>query len=221
MTLPAQAEDIARHEREQAVALATQAGQLTIVDDATYEAAGIVVRDVKAHAKKVDEQKRAILDPLNESIKQVRDLFRPVEEQLNLAENTAKRAMATYSEEKEKAAREAAAKARDEARREAERLATEAAEAEAKGDIAQARAKLNEAEDAEVAGFAVQVPAAPKVDGVSYRETWKFEVEDIRKLPADYLMVNEKAIGGVVRAMKGNTRIPGVRVWAERTAVVR
>ncbi len=61
------------------------------------------------------------------------------------------------------------------------------------------------------------VPTAPKVKGVSKRKVWKFEVTDVSELPPEYLIANEKAIGGVVRALKDKTNIPGVRVYFEET----
>ena len=62
---------------------------------------------------------------------------------------------------------------------------------------------------------------APKVVGVSSREDWKYEIQDERLIPREYLMVNEKAIGGVVRSLKAQTNIPGVRVYVFRTIASR
>lgn len=55
----------------------------------------------------------------------------------------------------------------------------------------------------------------PKVKGISGRRVWKFRIKDASKLPREYTMPDEKKIGGVVRAMKGDTRIDGVEVWDE------
>ena len=53
---------------------------------------------------------------------------------------------------------------------------------------------------------------APKVKGISTRKKWSFEIVDAAKIPREYLVPNEVAIGGVVRALKGATNIPGIRV---------
>ena len=54
-----------------------------------------------------------------------------------------------------------------------------------------------------------------------HRDEWTYEITDATLLPLEYLMPDEKRIGGVVRAMRGATAIPGVRVFARRVASVR
>lgn len=124
-------------------------------------------------------------------------------------------------------ARETERKAREKA--EAERKAAE--EAAAAGRAAEAaklmaRAAATEqraaAKAEEVTQQAQMVVApviqreAPKVTGVATREVWKYEVTDVTQLPREYTMADDKKIGGVVRAMKADTSIAGVRVWCER-----
>ena len=46
----------------------------------------------------------------------------------------------------------------------------------------------------------------------------KFAVEDITKVPAEYLRVVEVAIGKLVRA--GIPSIPGIKIWTEETLKV-
>jgi hypothetical protein len=62
------------------------------------------------------------------------------------------------------------------------------------------------------------VPATPKVEGLSFSTTWKWEVTDISQVPREYMKLDESAIGGVVRAMKDKTSIPGIRVYSVQTA---
>lgn len=61
----------------------------------------------------------------------------------------------------------------------------------------------------------VLTPSTPKLEGVQERVSWKFEITDESLIPREYLMPDEKKIGGVVRAMKGETRIPGIRVFTD------
>lgn len=44
-------------------------------------------------------------------------------------------------------------------------------------------------------------------------ELWDFKVEDEEQLPPQYMIVDLAAIRSAVRAQKGETRIPGVRVF--------
>ncbi len=46
----------------------------------------------------------------------------------------------------------------------------------------------------------------------------KWEVEDITKVPGEYLMVDTVAIGKLVRA--GIKSISGIRIWEEETLKV-
>jgi hypothetical protein len=47
------------------------------------------------------------------------------------------------------------------------------------------------------------------------RENWKFRVTNEKLIPREYLKADEIKIGGVVRALKGSTNIPGVEVYNE------
>jgi hypothetical protein len=63
----------------------------------------------------------------------------------------------------------------------------------------------------------VVTPPPVTVDGIHAREVWRFAVIDAAAIPREYLAIDHKKLGGVVRALKGAAQIPGVRVWAERT----
>lgn len=127
-----------------------------------------------------------------------------------------------------KIAAEAEAKARaeqDRLRREAESAAAAGRAAEAAKLAAQA-AKVEEkaavrAEVMEQRTAAVVAPVIhrepPKVTGVSAREVWKFEVTDATAVPREYMVPDETKIRKVVNALKGDTQIAGVKVWAEKS----
>lgn len=52
----------------------------------------------------------------------------------------------------------------------------------------------------------------PETDGISYVTLWKFEITEEGQLPREYLKADEKKLGAVVSRLKGQTRIPGVKV---------
>jgi len=56
--------------------------------------------------------------------------------------------------------------------------------------------------------------------GIQYRENWRFEILDAKKIPSEYLVVDEKKIRKIVRSLRGETNISGVRVFCEKTPVV-
>jgi hypothetical protein len=102
---------------------------------------------------------------------------------------------------------EAEARAREEERKLAEAVAVAAV------DPVEADAILEE----EIMVAPVFVPKeTPKIEGIVYRETWKFQIVDETAIPREYLIPNEKVIGQIVRSLKGQTNIPGIRVYSER-----
>jgi hypothetical protein len=124
-------------------------------------------------------------------------------------------------------AREAERKGREKA--EAERKAAEAAAsagraAEAAKLMAKAAATEERAaaksEEATQQAAMVVAPVIsrepPKVSGISTREVWLFEVTDPAAVPREYLVVDESKIRKVVGALKGDTRIAGVRVYSDK-----
>lgn len=56
---------------------------------------------------------------------------------------------------------------------------------------------------------------APKVKGAPVVERWVFEITDRSLIPREYFILDEKAVGKVVSALKGRTAIPGIRVYDE------
>jgi hypothetical protein len=64
------------------------------------------------------------------------------------------------------------------------------------------------------------IPAKPVAD-FSVRETWDFEVTDAALIPRKYLVIDTVTIGKVVRAMKDQTDIPGIRAFPTRSVAVK
>ena len=137
--------------------------------------------------------------------------------QRRLAEEAAARARAA-KEAGDKAAAAAAEKELEEAQA-AERKAREQAEKVAAAGQARAATSIEQAQNIQAAP-PVYVPP-PAAAGSSARETWDFEITDPALVPREYLLVNDKAIRGVVKALKGNANIPGVRAYKTETLAFR
>lgn len=103
----------------------------------------------------------------------------------------------------------------DAKRRADEQAIADAIELEAQGDKQGAEAVLNNP-----APVAVHVPAVvlptqvPKAEGVSGSKVWKYRVTDEAAIPREYLMVDEKKLGQIVRALKDKTSIPGIEAYS-------
>ena len=226
--------------------LTTTVDTLVIADPESYARAGEGLRTVALYIKRVGE----VLDPICEAafhshkvaVAQRDTLLRPAQAAKRVlgdrmaawdAEQARLRreAEAAAQRERERLERDAREQAEAEQRRltaaaEDRRLA-EATEMEARGDGAGA-ARLLEAPmaipvvtPAPVFAPAPAPPAAPKVEGVSYREDFDFVIDDPLLIPREYLKPDDVKIRGVVRALKAAAYIPGIRVVSKRIATVR
>jgi hypothetical protein len=138
------------------------------------------------------------------------------------AEEDARRREAEKAErERQRAEREArrvhedaaaAAAARQRAQ-EAERRAQEAREAEE-------RAKVEREAQQQTAGASAADLSRTRGDYAmaSLRTTWDFEIDDITKVPAEYLQINTSMVRAAIRGKDGKRSIPGLRIFSVKTA---
>lgn len=186
--------------------------------------AGVLLQEIKTKINLLDETRKTMTRPLDESKNRIMSFFKKPILLLQEAENAVKKAMLVYQQEQElkrqaeeKKLREAAAK------EEAKQKAALAKKAEA------ARAKGNEEKAAELEQKAAEVfvPAPVlakeevKVDGVSTRTVWTYEITDVNSIPRDYMIPDEKKIGAMVKASGGTLRIPGIRIYQEQIIAAR
>lgn len=66
----------------------------------------------------------------------------------------------------------------------------------------------------------------PKVKGIVTYDVWKWEVEDIDKVPFEVgntklFRLDEKAIDMLVKSSDGTIKIPGIRIYKEKMVAVR
>lgn len=189
------------------------AASYQITTDVEYTAGAADLQRVKAAQKRLEETRTAITGPMNAALKRVNEFFRAPADKLVTVERTIKSRLVAYADEQERQRREAQLKADEAARKEREKLEAQAAKAAAAG-------KTEKAEQLEVRAATVVAPVVnrepPKIAGITTREVWKFEITDPAQVPREYLVVDEARVRKVVQALKGDTRIAGVRVYSER-----
>lgn len=197
----------------QSEALLALSSTYRVATQEQYAGAGDELKRVKAAQKKLDVLRKSMTVPIDAAKKAIMDLFRAPEDRLARAESGIKRAMIAYSEEQERIRREEQRKADEAARKERERVEAQARKAAESG-------KVEKAEQLEERAAAVVAPViqreAPKVSGVNMRDAWLFEITDPNLVPREYLVVDESKIRKIVGALKGDTTIPGVRVYSEK-----
>lgn len=209
-------------------------GPLERLDEAARLISGRMLAFKKAEDEKAAKARR-------EAEERAAAERRELERQRQAAEAEQRRLAEEQRRAHEEADRKAAEarKAGDEA---AAREAEEAAYAKARqADIeAQAAAEASQAaaealELADIAPVSLPTVEQPKASGISTRQTWKAEVTNLHALItaaadrlrdgdptlAALLVVDTKALGQMAKALKGQARIPGVRVYADESMAVR
>jgi len=198
--------------------LSTTVSSMVITSQDQYEkAAGLLLA-----VKKMKKQVHDFFDPLvektraawKESLEKRDNQLEPVE----YAENIVKKKIKKYENEQEQkrqeAEREAQRKADEQARKERERLQKRAEKAAEKGKEEKAADLMDQA--AEVAPPPVTVePTINRVKNLGITRVWKYKIENEDLIPREYMTPDLPAIGKVVRALKQNVNIPGVRVYQE------
>lgn len=201
------------------IAIAPQVEQLTELADISittasqYTDAGGWLKSIKGLLGKIEAARTRITQPMNQALRAVNEQAREQSAPLLSAETRIKRAMSAYTTEQDRLRREEQRKADEWARKQQQALEERAAKAAASGKAEKAQ-ELQHRANTVVAPVIQREP--PKVSGIATREVWKFEITDTAQVPREYLMVDETRIRKVVQALKGDARIPGVRVYSEK-----
>jgi hypothetical protein len=197
---------------ESSNSLAQHYDNFVVTSAAEFSGAGEHLRTIKAQLKTIEEKRLEITRPMDEAKKAVMGFFKPFTDRLSSAEARVKKAMTDWKRDEDARIREEQRKAAEKAKKEEDKLRAQAEAAREKGK--NSRAEILE-ERADMIIPDPIVTSAPKVEGISTRTIWKFRIIDPEKIPRTYMTIDEKKIGGVVRALKDGTDIPGIEVYSE------
>ena len=191
---------------------------LVVKDDAGYITAQEALRAVKCQVAKV----LAYFGPLVKQAHEMHKALKAKENELTGPLDDVYKSIAVqcsrYSAEKEAEARRLAAEEDRRRRKEEEdRRLDEAATLEAQGRKEEAETMIS----APIQCAPAPIQRPPQVQNVSYRDSWKFIIDDVAKIPREFMVPDDVKIGQYVRAMKGNAVIPGVKIYCEKTPTVR
>jgi len=201
---------------------------LTITSADEYQQAGAMLREIVTRAKDIDDERKAILRPLDETRKRVMDLFRPALENLAEAERRLKGSISIWAAVEQERIRQEEARLAEIARKEAEKLAAKAQKAIESGHYEKAAALETAADN-----VTVQEVAAPaKAAGISTRENWSAKVVDKvaliqavaeGKVEQGAIEVNLVYLNRIAKALRGDMakRYPGVEAVSETTVVAQ
>jgi len=194
------------------------ASQMVVKDESSYLAAVSLGKECTRRAKLVEDTWKEPREKAHAAWKAITEkiasFVNPLKEAAKIVDGKAyqwKRA------EDEKARAEAERKRQEERKRIEEERLRQAEELEKAGAHTIADAVMAAPIEVEHIEAATVAPVA----GVSYRENWQFEISDASAIPRDYLTPDVQKIGKMVKALKGTTNIPGVRVFDAGTVVHR
>jgi len=218
-----------RAEIEDEVNPVVAAAQSLVVNDATsYTQAMELGKACSARIKLVEDKlgpaKRKTYEAYQEVMRVMNSFTVPLAAAKKLLSSRAYAWQKAEEDRKRKEAEEARRLADEEA--EAKRKAEEDARLAAAERLSDAGMK-EQAEEMLETPIVVEVEevAAPapsvKVQGASIRENWQFEIEDVTRIPRLYMTPDLVKIGKLVKALKGETNIDGVRVYDAGTVAFR
>lgn len=194
------------------------ASEFVVVDQATLDDAGGLLKAIKALREKIAEAFDPIIRKAHEAHKAAVAEKKRHEAPLDEAERIIKGKISEYLEQERRRAEEEARRAQEEALRAAEELRLAEAEAlEAEGRTAEAEAVL---------GAALPVPrvevAVPQTDGVQMRYQYSVEVTDLSALARwalgvpgmaqQVLLPNTAGLNAMARAQKDAFAVPGCKL---------
>lgn len=191
----------------------TEARELEIQEDGQFQAAGEMVKDIKALQKSIDEEYDPAIKAAHEAHMKIMATKKKQSEPLKTAEGILKEKIAAYRQEAECKRREEEARRREELRKQEEER------------------RLREAEetgDESILDEPIIVPDIASasnnhIKGISFSEKWDYRIVDFSKLPDEYKLPNKTKLGQIVRALKteaGKT-IPGIEVFSESVVSAR
>ena len=174
--------------------LASQVESMSVSNAAEMQVAVVVLSNLNKYGDSVREQKEKLTKPINESLKNIRAMFKPLETTYETAIEALRGKMTKFQTE-------SVAKARIEEQKIADRVGSGTGHLKIETAIKQIeKVETPEKEISTTSGL------------VQFVETKKFEVTNLAAVPVDYILPNEVAIRN---AMKLGKEIPGVRYYTE------
>lgn len=185
--------------------IVTHVESMVVESEKDMEAAADVLKFIKTKIKAYNDERTGLVKPLNDHVKKINERFKAYTGPLEDAEVALKGKVAKFL-----------AAEREKQRKEQERLDAERRAAEAK-------AKKAGKEEWELPPTPVASAPTTKAKGgygaIHTREVWKYEVEDISKVPLAFHTVDDATVRAAIA--EGARDIPGLRIYSEDSVVSR
>ena len=187
--------------------------QMIVTTDIEFQQACGLDESIRLWNKSVEDQRKSLTQPLDESKKRIMAMFKPAQDKAEQLREHLRRVILSYNQKKE-------------ADRKAEQARIDA-ESKAKADAIKEKAEVelflgNANEGMELLSQSrlveAQAPIAvntAKVDARKFKTRWLFKIVNAKIVPREFLCVDESLVGKVVRDKEGKTNIPGIEVYSE------
>jgi len=198
-----------------------KAGELIVSDQDSLSKANEFLLGIKQLRKEIDEVFSPIIEAAYKAHKEAVAQKKKFEEPLLKAEQMVKQKIAGYLEEMERIRRqqeEEKRKIEEEKKRIEEETLKRLVEAKEDSEMENA---IKAAEEKLAKIPEIDVVEKPQTVGLSMREVWKFEIVDEMAIPREYLMPDLAKIRKTVQELKGEAKIPGVRIYSEKELMAR
>jgi hypothetical protein len=196
-----------------ALAIPEQAKLIVVTDNDTMAMADNTVDAISDMMKEVDSTFKPMADKAFQTHREITGRWKQIKQPLEDAKTYLVNQIKGYKRKVQEAVEAEQRRLTEIARKqEEERRLAEAIQAEQEGNEAEAQAIIEE--EMFVPTPVVHVDT-PKLDNRRYATRWTWKVTDINKVPREYLMVDQIKVNGIVRAMKGQTRIAGIEVFED------
>lgn len=169
--------------------IVTEATSLKISDDKSMGVAVTLLSNCNKQLDKITEEKEKITKPLNEALKAERARWKPIETVLTEAVSVVRKKMSAYQTE-------LLAKQREEQEKIAKRVEKGTLKVET------GIKKMSEVKN-------VDKEIATNEGLVQFREVQTLKITDEKKIPREYLVIDEKS---VLEALKAGKNVPGAEV---------
>ena len=214
-TLSMESQDMARR----TLSVLDQARVTQVVDEQSGKRAADLLTVIKALRTQVNDTFDPIIKRAHETHKEAITQKKKIESPLVEAEEIVKPRIAAYQDLQEQKIRQEEERARQDAIKRAE-------ESRLADAVAAEQVGMNETAESILEGPAyaptlIASRVGSTIEGVSFRKLWKHKILDPRLLPEEYKMPDDKKIARVVRALREQTNIPGVHVYAESSVTTR
>ena len=177
--------------------------------------AGDYRNKIKAGLKQLDEERKELTRPLDDVKAKIMDKYRPAVDTLNVAYKLFDKGLSDYLAIQERIRQKQQRKLEAEAEKKRQEAEAKAKEWVDKGNEKKVEEWLDKAENV----IAPVVPETPKVEGITTRQDWDFEIINPNEVPRDFCIPDEKAIRAFIKATKGTKPIAGVKIF-EKTIIV-